>query len=163
MQRKIRLEHRLDTELKLPLPLETVFAFFARATNLERITPPHLRFRILTPEPVEMRVGTLIRYRLQLFRVPFDWTTLISTWNPPHSFRDEQIQGPYALWEHTHTFEACGSGTRIRDSVRYRLPLWPIGEAAYPFVRAQLRHIFAYRQEAVRRSLNVSGMTRVES
>ena len=147
------MEHELHTTLELPLSIDEVFAFFAEAGNLERITPPQLRFEVLTPLPLEMRRGTLLEYRLGLFGIPFGWRTRIEAWDPPHGFIDVQLKGPYAIWEHTHAFAATETGTLIDDRVRYRLPLSPLGDAAYPLVRRQLARIFAYRQDAVREAL----------
>jgi ligand-binding SRPBCC domain-containing protein len=143
----------LETTTVLPLPVDDVFAFFADAGNLERITPPELRFRILTPAPIDIGEGALIDYRLRLFGVPFGWQTRIVAWQPNEQFVDEQLRGPYSQWRHRHTFEACEEGTRMTDRVEYRLPLWPAGAVALPLVRRQLDRIFRYRASAIQRIL----------
>ncbi len=143
-------EHVLETRMVLPLPVEPVFAFFGDAGNLERITPPELRFAILSPRPIHLGVGALIDYRLQLFGVPFRWRTRIDRFEPEVAFVDRQVRGPYRIWVHTHTFRAVPSGTEIRDHVRWALPLPPLGEVAAPLVRRQLDRIFRYRERAIR-------------
>src|SRR3954451_9403150 len=143
--------HVLRREQRLSRPPEAVFGFFADAANLEAITPPLLGFSVLTPGPIEMRVGTLIEYRLRLHGLPLRWLTSIQAWDPPHRFVDVQLRGPYALWHHTHELSAGeAGGTLMRDTVRYALPLGPLGELAHRLVVARdLDAIFAFRAERV--------------
>jgi len=143
-------EHILRREQRLPGSPEDVFAFFADARNLEAITPPLLRFAVVTPEPIVMGAGTLIRYRLRVRGLPLGWLTEIREWDPPHRFVDEQLRGPYALWHHTHTFEADGDGTIMRDVVRYRVGFGPLGALATELVvRRDIESIFDYRAQRV--------------
>lgn len=148
-----RMTHLLTTEMSLPLDIQTVFAFFSDASNLERITPQELRFHILTPDPIQMAEGTPIDYRLRLFGFPIVWKTMISAWSPPHQFVDEQIKGPYRLWVHTHRFVEEGGITTIHDTVIYRLPHRPFGEIFHPLIKAQLRRIFCFRKGAIEANL----------
>jgi ligand-binding SRPBCC domain-containing protein len=146
--------HRLALEQYVPRPLDEVFAFFAEAQNLERITPPWLSFEVLAPGPVEMQVGTRIDYRLRLHGLPVRWTSRIEEWEPGHQFVDRQVRGPYGLWHHRHTFVPSGKGTLVGDEVHYGLPFGALGDIAHLlFVRRDLHRIFAYRHQAVPRLL----------
>jgi ligand-binding SRPBCC domain-containing protein len=149
--------HRLTRSQSIARPVEEVFAFFSDATNLETITPPFLRFRIVTPLPIEMRAGTRIDYALSLWGLPVRWRTRITCFEPDRRFVDEQEAGPYAYWHHLHEFEADGRGTRMTDEVTYRLPFGTLGALAHPlWVERQLDAIFDYREQAVVRWLGAN-------
>ncbi len=136
-------------ELWLPEPPEKVFLFFGNAAKVERITPSWVRFRILTPLPIEMREGALIDYRIRVRGFGMRWRTRITKWQPPVSFVDEQIRGPYRLWIHTHTFEPRREGTLCHDHVRYAVPFDFLLHRH--FVRPDIERIFAFRAEALRK------------
>ena len=129
---------------------DKVFEFFARPENLAQLTPGWLDFRILTPSPIPMDRGTVIDYRIGLGGVPMRWRTLIADYEPPCIFIDEQLDGPYAVWHHTHRFETVPGGTRLVDRVRYLPPLGILGRLAHGLlIRRQLTRIFSYRQEVI--------------
>jgi ligand-binding SRPBCC domain-containing protein len=148
--------HTLRREQRLPGRPDEVFSFFADAGNLEAITPPWLHFEVVTPRPIAMRAGALIEYRLRLHGLPLRWLTRIEEWEPGVRFVDLQLAGPYGLWHHTHEFAPDGEGaTTMRDTVRYALPCWPLGELAHALlVRRDLARIFAYRALQVPRLLS---------
>jgi len=133
----------LETEILLPgLRPEDVFSFFADARNLEKLTPPWLRFAVETPSPIDLREGTLVDYRLRLHGIPFPWRSAITRWEPPALFEDTQVRGPYRLWRHAHRFEARDGGTLASDRVVYDM----IGGALIDLiVRRDLRRVFAFR------------------
>lgn len=134
-------------ELWLPRSRDEVFPFFADARNLQRITPPWLKFEVLTPEPITLLPGALIDYRLKVHGLPLRWRTEISEWEPPARFVDIQLRGPYRLWHHTHTFESRDGGTLCGDVVRYRVPGGALVNAL--FVRRDVERIFAFRRQAL--------------
>jgi ligand-binding SRPBCC domain-containing protein len=143
--------HVLHREQRLDGPPEEVFAFFADARNLEAITPPLLRFEVITPGPIRMQPGALIEYRLRIHGAPVRWLTSIREWDPPHRFVDLQVRGPYALWHHTHSFApAPQGGTLMTDTVRYAVGFGPLGELAHRlFVARDVGAIFDHRARTV--------------
>ncbi len=143
-------KHLIEREQFVDRPLEEVFSFYAEARNLERLTPGWLRFEVLTPAPVAMGEGTRIEYRLRLHGLPLRWVSLIESWEPGKGFVDRQVRGPYREWHHRHEFEASGTGTIVRDRVRYEVPCGALGEIARRlFVANDLERVFDYRQAAV--------------
>ncbi len=136
-----------STSQWLPAPLEETFAFFGEARNLERITPPFLRFRIMTPGAIEMRPGALIDYQLRVRGFPIHWQTEITDWNPPDSFTDVQLRGPYRKWVHQHTFCSENGGTRVEDTIHYLVPGGTLIDRL--IIRPDLRRIFGYRRTKI--------------
>ncbi|MET0773493.1 MAG: NAD(P)H-binding protein [Candidatus Limnocylindrales bacterium] len=140
----------LRSSQTLPVPRDEVFAFFAQPRNLARITPPGLGF-VLRSSDVRMRPGLDIEYRLRpLLGIPVTWRSRIVAYDPPASFVDDQVEGPYRHWSHQHRFIDLGEGTAIDDEVELELPLGIIGGAAFRLsVRSRLEGIFRYRARAV--------------
>lgn len=142
--------YTLQRELWVPRPLPLTFEFFSRAENLERITPPWMHFRILTPPPIEMQAGATIAYTLRVRGIRLEWLTEIERWNPPYEFVDVQAKGPYKLWRHTHRFSEVATGTLIEDTVEYALPFGPLGRLVHRLqVARDLQQIFDYREQRV--------------
>jgi ligand-binding SRPBCC domain-containing protein len=141
----------LEREVLLPARRAQVFPFFADARNLERLTPPSLRFEIVTPGAIRMGEGAIIDYRLRISGIPVRWRSMIELWEPPLRFVDVQVRGPYASWRHTHSFDETPAGTMVRDRVEYALPFGPLGALVRRLIVARrLEDIFAFRGRVIR-------------
>jgi ligand-binding SRPBCC domain-containing protein len=138
---------KLRRDVIVPFARDEVFAFFSDAHNLDRITPPFLRFRVLSPRPIAMQVSTRIEYSLRLRGIPLRWTSEITDWDPPNRFVDTQIRGPYWWWQHEHRFEDLGDSTRVIDEVEYAPPGGRLVHAL--FVKRDLHRIFDFRTQSL--------------
>ncbi len=139
-------EHQ--SSVRLPRSVHDVFAFFADAYNLETLTPPWLRFHVLTPRPIEMSEGVKIDYRLHVHGMPIRWQSEITAWEPPHRFVDRQLRGPYRLWNHEHLFRDEDGATVAEDHVVYAVPGGALINRL--LVARDVKKIFAYRSEKLR-------------
>lgn len=134
----------------IPRPSDEVFEFFTKETNLQKLTPPWLHFTVLSKSTPQIESGTLINYQLKLFGVPVKWQTRIEEWEPGERFVDNQLSGPYSMWHHTHSFVDENGGTRMQDTIRYRLPFGRLGDLAAAWkVHRQVNGIFTYRRQVI--------------
>lgn len=73
------------------------------------------------------------------------WVALHVDHKDFHHFTDEQIAGPFRYWKHEHHFESENGGTRLTDSVEFRLPLSPASDWLLAWiVRLQLGAMFRH-------------------
>ena len=143
--------YTLKKEQKISKNILDVFDFFSRPENLATITPPKMKFKILTPKPIEMKEGALIDYTVRILGFPIRWRTLITKYDPPNIFVDQQLKGPYSLWHHTHTFTKISDNeTLIKDIVTYSIPFGFIGRIAHSiYIKKDLEKIFLYRKNKI--------------
>ncbi len=94
--------YNLETEQYFDHSIEKVFEFFSQPENLSVITPKKMNFNIITPLPLNMGKGKIIDYTIKVFGFPVRWRSIISSYNAPNEFTDEQLLGPYAFWHQTY-------------------------------------------------------------
>ena len=124
-----------------------IWDFFATPQNLDRLTSPHLRFRIMGGVAPRMYAGQMIEYRVGV--VPGIWTrwlTEITQIRDGEFFVDEQRLGPYRLWHHEHHFAPAAGGVTMTDHVTYD-PGWGwCGALANGlWIRRKLDRVFEFR------------------
>jgi ligand-binding SRPBCC domain-containing protein len=140
--------HSLKNVQKIPTTLDQAWDFYSNHANLQTITPPHMKFEVISQDDeVRLRQGQIIEYKVRpLLNIPLYWRTEITNVTAPTYFVDEQRKGPYQLWQHQHYFKAIEGGVEMTDIVLYQNPLWLLGELANVlFIKRKLRSIFEFR------------------
>lgn len=136
----------------IPADRNTCWGFFSDPSNLQRITPPSMDFRITSDPCSQMYAGQIITYRVRpLAGIPVNWVTEITQVREGSFFIDEQRIGPYRFWHHQHHFREVEGGTEMTDIVHYALPLDPFSRILLPVVKRKLGSIFAFREEVIRK------------
>lgn len=142
----------IKTVQKIPVDIETAWAFFSNPDNLQKITPTNVGFNVLSKHHGDkMYPGQIIEYKVSpVMGIPVYWMTEITHVKDKEFFVDEQRFGPYKMWHHQHHFKIIDGGVEMTDIVHYRNPLGFLGIIANAlFVKAKLTQIFQYRIKIV--------------
>ena len=140
--------HTIQNIQNIPISLEQAWSFYSSPANLQMITPPQMKLRIISKNREgRLYPGLVIEYKVSpLMGIPLYWMTEIRQVSEPASFVDEQRKGPYRYWQHRHYFKTIEGGVEMKDIIEYKNPLGLLGEMANSlFIKRKLRQLFEYR------------------
>lgn len=129
----------------LPAPAGEVFRWHAEPGALQRLTPPWERAEVVREGRIEK--GTEVVLRVGVGPLSLPWIARIVECVPGRCFRDIQVRGPFARWEHEHLMEPDGpAACWLVDRITYSLPFGGLGRwLGGRFVRVKLQRMFDYR------------------
>jgi uncharacterized protein (TIGR01777 family) len=132
--------------LRLPVPVETLFAWHERPGAFLRLSPPWDQPRVLE-HTGGIRDGARVVLEVRAGPVPTRWVLEHRDYVENRRFRDVMQSGPFSHWVHTHEFAPDGpDASLLDDQIEYALPLGGLGDAvAGGFVRETLERVFRYR------------------
>jgi ligand-binding SRPBCC domain-containing protein len=138
---------RFEMVEDLSAPLSRVFDFFSRPANLIEISPPEFHFKLLSA-PERLTLGARVILQGRRWGVSQRLVSEVIVWEPETRFVDEQSEGPFKQWVHTHNFEALASGgTRVTDRIDYEPPGGMLGFVlTAKVVETELKWIYEHRR-----------------
>lgn len=142
----------LKRQQVFPIKIQEAWSFFSAPTNLGKITPAKMNFKVLsfTGQP-ELHSGQTIYYRVSVLPfVRLKWISEIAKVKEPFEFTDIQRSGPFSFWQHRHSFREVESGTEMTDELTYGVPMGVLGRLANSvFVEREVNAIFDYRNKVL--------------
>ena len=147
----------LKTKQELKIPIQEAWDFFSSPTNLQRITPADMGFKITSDLQGIIYPGQMITYKIGVLPgIKQNWVTEITHVKEKEFFIDEQRFGPYRMWHHEHWFSKISdTKTNIIDKVSYKLPLGILGDLGQQlFIKKKLKEVFEFRFNCLEKMFN---------
>lgn len=147
--------HEFVRSVELPVSAEEAFAWHERPGALDRLIPPWEKVTIVR-RAEGLGDGQQVELVNKLGPIPLRWVVRHHGYEEGRCFRDRQIAGPFAEWEHTHRFEPLGERRALlEDRIQYRLPGGRLGAwLGERLVRERLERMFDYRHQTTLNDLS---------
>src|SRR4051812_11886945 len=94
----------------MPVSAAELFAWHERPGAFQRLNPPFNPVKVLERSS-GLQVGARTAVEVRLGPLPVWWLAEHTAYQPPEMFRDEQREGPFASWVHTHRMLPAADGT----------------------------------------------------
>ena len=145
--------HELYFETPIGVSVEKLFDFHLDTHNLPKITPRDTRVEIIKL-PMPMAKDNVIELDITKFFTTQRWEIKIKEFKPPYQITDLALKSPLAYFEHDHIFKKVDENNSLLcDRVRFSLPLYPLSLIALPFVKYDMKKMFAYRHKRTKEIL----------
>jgi hypothetical protein len=152
---------QLVRRVRIAASAAEAFCWHARPGAFERLSPPWEDVQVVARSGGIQNGG---RLEIRIPVGPFwkRWLAEHRDYDEGRQFRDVQLQGPFARWDHTHRFKADGpAACWLEDCLEYAVPLGGFGRLiGGPFVRRKLQRLFDYRHSITAHDLAVHAGTR---
>lgn len=142
---------------KISVPVETLFSWHARKGAIARLTPPWAPLKMISGNMDGIQKGVKVKFKLTLFKIPMIWESEHIEYKENREFKDRQIKGPFAKWEHTHRFIPDGRENSImEDRLEFELPFGLLSRPFYGIAMKEFEKMFHYRHRVLKYDLENS-------
>lgn len=143
-----------DKKSEIAVSAQRLYDWHMAPGAFDRLVPPWQKVEVIE-RPERLEEGVQLIMKVFAGPVGVRWVALHRDFVDGRQFVDEQVQGPFAHWVHTHRFEPINDSTSIlHDHIEYRLPLGLMGRifGSLP-TDLMLGRMFDYRHRVTRDSL----------
>ncbi|MFA5905704.1 MAG: TIGR01777 family oxidoreductase [Desulfobacula sp.] len=135
-------------------PVEAVFSWHERNGAIARLTPPWAPLKLISRSGEGIQKGVRVTFQIRIFKIPMPWVAEHIDYRENREFKDCQIKGPFAQWEHTHRFHPEGASDMVmEDRVEFRLPFGIFSRPFYGVAKKEFDRMFSYRHRVLKYDL----------
>lgn len=129
----------------------TLFDWHKQLGALERLTPPWQKITVLNKKGHPPEKGSKIKIFIKLGKIKLTAEFEHTDYQEGRQFTDQQVQGPFKSWQHTHLVQSRGQ----HQSEMVELIDYQFSGAFFlnSYFKKQLNRLFAYRHQTLRQDL----------
>ncbi|MBD1373125.1 SRPBCC family protein [Hazenella sp. IB182357] len=144
--------HRFIRTLTIPVEMEDAWAFFSDIKSLYELTPAEMQLNLEIEGTSAVSEGK--RFISQVNPLPLlrvKWESEIVEVRERSYFIDRQVEGPFASWQHHHSFREVKNGVEVTDEIDYQVPFGKLGIWTNEIlIRKKIARLFDYRTEQLK-------------
>ncbi|MCG8552181.1 MAG: TIGR01777 family oxidoreductase [Desulfobacterales bacterium] len=138
-------------KIKINAPVPALFAWHERDGAISRLTPPWAPLSLVARKGKGIDKGVEVTFKIKIFGIPMKWQARHIDYKENAMFRDCQIKGPFAFWEHSHLFHERSTDLSVmEDQVRFQLPFGIFSLPFYGYAKRELKRMFFYRHQVLK-------------
>ncbi len=143
----------------MPVSADELYRWHMQPGAFDALIPPWQNVEVLERPDMLEEGARLVMKIYFLGPIGMQWVALHRDFIEGRQFVDEQLEGPFAEWVHTHRFEPeSETSSVLHDHVEYEPPMGALGRTlGRPVIERMLDRMFEYRHDTTETSLRGEG------